>query len=120
MLVPLSTGMAPRPVSTTHLVPTIPQSLKQSMQEDRRDPPETPQSASHVSHTLIEPDGPVETSRQVERQNTQDSSVSQETPAPPPKANDPYAGLDSAFGNYVADQPRPGGSRPGEFDDLLL
>lgn len=118
-LIPLSTGGVSRPVSTAHLVPTIPQSLKQSMQE-ARERPETPQSASRVSESLIDSDGPVETPGQPERKSTTDSGISQQTPAPPPKPNDPYAGLDSAFGNYVADQPRPGGSRPGEFDDLLL
>lgn len=58
----------------------------------------------------------------VESSSPQQTQQSYETPIPPPKPNDPYAGLDSAFGGYVADQPRPlqGGSRPGEFDDLLL
>jgi hypothetical protein len=53
---------------------------------------------------------------------TRDSEeIQQDKPNPPPKPNDPYAMLDSAFGGgYVADQPRPVGGRPGEFDDLLL
>lgn len=55
-----------------------------------------------------------------ERKGTVDSDLSQDKPTLPPKSSDPYAGLDNAFGGYVADQPKPGGSRPGEFDDLLL
>lgn len=35
---------------------------------------------------------------------------------------DPYANLDGAFGNYLADQPRPmnAGGRQGDDDDLLF
>jgi len=55
------------------------------------------------------------------RRGTVDSDLSSAKPLPLPKSNDPYAMLDSAFGGgYVADQPRPVGGRPGEFDDLLL
>jgi hypothetical protein len=54
------------------------------------------------------------------RQGIRESELLQEKPNLPPKPNDPYAMLDSAFGGYVADQPRPVGGRPGEFDDLLL
>lgn len=35
--------------------------------------------------------------------------------------SDPYAGLDGAFGGYLADEPRPMiGGRRGEEEDLLF
>lgn len=36
--------------------------------------------------------------------------------------NDPYSNLDGAFGNYLADEPRPmnAGGRQGDDDDLLF
>lgn len=42
-----------------------------------------------------------------------------------PAIRDPYSNLDSAFGNYVTDQPRPmaankGGGRSHDEDDLLF
>lgn len=37
----------------------------------------------------------------------------------PRGAGDPYANLDGAFGNYLADQPRPMGGRHDDDDDLL-
>jgi len=39
----------------------------------------------------------------------------------PNRANDPYSNLDSAFGNYLADAPRPmTGRRNNDDDDLLF
>ncbi|TDL27532.1 Adaptor protein complex beta subunit [Rickenella mellea] len=37
-----------------------------------------------------------------------------------PQNNDPYAGLDGAFGGYAADQPRPMGGKRGDDEDLLF
>lgn len=42
-----------------------------------------------------------------------------------PAAGDPYSNLDGAFGNYMADEPRPmaasgRGGRPNDDDDLLF
>jgi AP-2 complex subunit beta-1 len=41
-----------------------------------------------------------------------------------PKVNDPYANLGGAFGNYLADEPRPMAAMDGrgrkDLDDLLL
>ncbi|CAG7846717.1 AP-1 complex subunit beta-1 AltName: Full=Adaptor protein complex AP-1 subunit beta-1; AltName: Full=Adaptor-related protein complex 1 subunit beta-1; AltName: Full=Beta-1-adaptin; AltName: Full=Beta-adaptin 1; AltName: Full=Clathrin assembly protein complex 1 beta large chain; AltName: Full=Golgi adaptor HA1/AP1 adaptin beta subunit [Serendipita indica DSM 11827] len=117
----------PKPVSTAHLVPPIPQSLR-TMQDEART---TPQTSSPVSlqgppgvaeQPITSPVSPSAASLQTpSRQGTTDSDqLQQQRPIPPPKPDDPYANLDSVFGNYVADQPRPVGGRPGEFDDLLL
>jgi AP-2 complex subunit beta-1 len=40
----------------------------------------------------------------------------------PPQGNDPYSNLDGAFGNYLADEPRPmnHAGRNKEEDDLLF
>jgi AP-2 complex subunit beta-1 len=99
------------------------------MQDELRTPPPNvstsamsqAQEASPVpaEDDLLSPSESSHTERPI-RQGTLDSEMSQEKPNPPPKPNDPYAMLDSAFGGYVADQPRPVGGRPGEFDDLLL
>lgn len=42
-----------------------------------------------------------------------------------PAGGDPYSNLDGAFGNYMADEPRPmaassRGGRPNDDDDLLF
>jgi len=79
--------------------------------------PSTPTQASTAPEaTEAEVTSPVEST------SPEASQQSYNSPIPPPKPSDPYAGLDSAFGGYIADQPRPlqGGNRPGEFDDLLL
>lgn len=34
--------------------------------------------------------------------------------------DDPYSNLDSAFSNYLADEPKPMGARGGKDDDLLF
>lgn len=72
----------------------------------------TPQSPDDGGYSNGGSDGP-------SRQSTMDSDIAK--PIPPPKPDDPYAMLESVFGGgYVADQPKPVGGRPGEFDDLLL
>ena len=43
--------------------------------------------------------------------------------AVPSMANDPYSNIDSAFGNYMADEPQPmaaGKGSRGDLDDLLF
>ena len=120
-------GGPPKPVSTAALVPPIPQSIKGMQEEAQTPPPNVSASAmsqaQEASPLAAEDDllSPTESTHVggPSTQGTLDSNTSQK-PAPPPKPNDPYAMLDSAFGNYIADQPRPVGGRPGEFDDLLL
>lgn len=53
--------------------------------------------------------------------NTEDDE-----PQPAARGSDPYSNLDGAFGNYLADEPRPmgannrAGGAGGDLDDLLF
>jgi len=55
-----------------------------------------------------------------------DAGSDQEVTGPVgPAAGDPYSNLDGAFGNYMADEPRPMAAssragRPNDDDDLLF
>ncbi|KIM28755.1 hypothetical protein M408DRAFT_23417 [Serendipita vermifera MAFF 305830] len=127
-LISLPTGGPPKPVSTAALVPPIPQSIR-DMQSEARSPPPSATGSTMAQAQQAAPLGAeddllspseAEYTGGPSRKGTVDSDISQDKPALPPKSNDPYAGLDSAFGGYVADQPKPVGGRPGEFDDLLL
>jgi hypothetical protein len=57
--------------------------------------------------------------------NNADATESDDAEDEPVGAPDPYSNLDGAFGNYLADQPRPMASvnhrtRHGDEDDLLF
>ncbi len=57
-----------------------------------------------------------------EEESTEGDGSDRETAAP--RANDPYANLDGAFGNYLVDEPRPmtatAGRGRNDLDDLLF
>ncbi|KAJ7582755.1 adaptin N terminal region-domain-containing protein [Mycena floridula] len=98
--------------------------------------PTLPQTTVNVSGAPIEPtNGPVEPQEEAPvspvappppRKPTIPASPTQqdeddsddEEPMAARKSTDPYSNLDSAFGNYLADEPRPMGNR--DVDDLLF
>ncbi|KAG8774488.1 hypothetical protein FRC15_001263, partial [Serendipita sp. 397] len=114
-LISLPTGGPPKPVSTANLLPPIPQALRAMQQEAQEShdmsgpaPPYAPTSPAQTESMVQSPSTPSHGDIPTpSRQGTADSESSQMRPAPPPKSDDPYAGLDSAFGGYVADQPKP-------------
>jgi hypothetical protein len=60
--------------------------------------------------------------RPVEKDEEGDGSDEEPTSPAPKRSDDPYSNLDSAFSNYLADEPRPmgAGAHRGRDDDLLF
>ena len=78
-------------------------------------PPPPPASEKHSSNPQADEN----------RQEEPDGDAGSDQEAEPGNAgNDPYANLDGAFGNYLADQPRPIGATDrrarNDLDDLLF
>jgi AP-2 complex subunit beta-1 len=83
-------------------------------------PPIPSESQSQSSHLLDTSESPL-----VSRNNDNDDSSDGEEDediAPHAKGQDPYSNLAGAFGNYLADEPRPmnNAGRNREEDDLLF
>jgi len=81
--------------------------------EDPPPPPPVPEKRSPIPQT----------NEKQEELVDGDTSSDQEEETEP-KVNDPYANLGGAFGNYLADEPRPMAAMDGrgrkDLDDLLL
>ncbi|KAF7304845.1 AP complex subunit beta [Mycena kentingensis (nom. inval.)] len=88
----------------------------ESHQHAADEPPPPPPSDAAISKPT--PPIPAASSAEDEDDNSDDDGP----PAKPQQnSNDPYSNLDGAFGNYLADEPRPmAGQRQQDEDDLLF
>lgn len=81
---------------------------------------------SHSCNVIVEPPPPPPASEkklpnpqgnEAEEPVDGDAGSDRDSAEPPMAGKDPYANLDGAFGNYLADQPRP---IRNDLDDLLF
>ena len=90
-----------------------------------------PHPPSTSDDTTMKPTPPIPRERSDDSDRLQDTGEGADADAsrdtgdddedePPRQANDPYSNLDSAFGGYLADAPRPMAGRRNQDDDDVL
>jgi len=113
------------PVARTQLPPTVVTVAGPGPSEshDRADsPPPVPPLPDAPVPSKPTPPVPPPESRESGDASYDDEGEADADDEPRGRSSDPYSNLDGAFGNYLADEPRPmnAGGRQGDDEDLLF
>lgn len=112
------------PLAPVQLPPTLVTVPGPGPNESHSTPSEQIVDTQDVDHVEQAPP-PAPKAPHTERDEEGDDAGSDDDAHPTGPAGDPYSNLDGAFGNYMADEPRPmaassRGGRPNDDDDLLF
>ncbi|KAJ7632574.1 adaptin N terminal region-domain-containing protein [Roridomyces roridus] len=114
------------PVARTQLPPTVVNvpgpGPSESHERNETAPPPVPDLPAPTTSKPTPPTPPL-SSENASGDATDDGSDDEGDADEEPRGRanaDPYSNLDGAFGNYLADEPRPMGGRQGDDEDLLF